>query len=131
ILHVQDFIHPMRVILERYQQFQNSLTGAERIFTLLDEPIEKDPDQPLSLPKLAGHIRFDHVTFTYPGYPDPVLKDMNFEIKPGQSVALVGRTGSGKTSVISLLQRLYDYNSGEILLDGIPLKSLARSQVRS
>ncbi len=131
ILHVQDFVHPMRIILERFQQFQNSLTGAERIFTLLDEKPEAPPALPERPKELKGHIVFDRVGFTYPGYSEPVLKDLSFEVQPGQSIALVGRTGSGKTSIISLLQRLYDYNEGEIYFDGTPLKSIPRRFVRA
>lgn len=131
LLHVQDFVHPMRIILERFQQFQNSLTGAERIFTLLDEPVEKEPAEPRLLQGVKGHIRFENVSFTYPGYREEVLKDLSFEVQPTQSVALVGRTGSGKTSIISLLQRLYDYTKGEITIDGVPLKLIPRRDIRA
>lgn len=130
ILHVQDFIHPLRVILEKYQLFQNSLSGAERIFTLLAETREENTGDPLSQERLRGAIEYRDVTFRYGEALPVVLDSVRLTIQPGQSVALVGRTGSGKSTMIALLQRLYDIRDGGIWVDGRPLNSIRRSELR-
>jgi ATP-binding cassette subfamily B multidrug efflux pump len=130
ILHVRDFIHPLRVILEKYQLFQNSLSGAERIFTLLDEEPESLSGEALPEPRLKGRIEFQGFSFRYGERLPYVLKDINLAIQAGQSVALVGRTGSGKSTLIALLQRLYDYSEGEIRVDGRPLATIRRDEFR-
>ncbi len=129
ILHVQDFIHPLRIILEKYQLFQNSLSGAERIFTLLAEKREDDAGEPLTA-ALGGRIEFRGVSFRYGAGLPWALDSIDLEIRPGQSVALVGRTGSGKSTVIALLQRLYDVENGRILIDGRPIDGIRRDQLR-
>lgn len=131
IMHVQDFFPPMRSIMEKYQQFQNSLTGAERIFTLLSEQPEDFSGIRLSNARLRGHIEFRKLNFSYDPQLPQVLHDISFRIRPGESVAIVGRTGSGKSTVISLLQRFYDYRSGEILIEGIPLRQIDKRDLRS
>ncbi|MCM2282585.1 MAG: ABC transporter ATP-binding protein/permease [Bdellovibrionaceae bacterium] len=130
ILHVQDFIHPLKVILEKYQLFQNSLSGAERIFTLLEEAQEDASGEPLGEARLQGKIEYRDVSFRYSEHLPTVLENVNLEIRPGQSVALVGRTGSGKSTMIALLQRLYDVRHGEIRIDGRPLASIRRADLR-
>ncbi len=128
IIHVQDFVHPLRFILEKYQQLQNSLTGAERIFEILGEPTEDY--EGLQLENLKGHIEFKNVSFRYGAHLPYVLKNMSFEIEPGEQVALVGRTGSGKSTIIGLLQRFYDIEEGEILIDGVNINKLSRTDLR-
>ena len=135
ILHVRAFMDPLHAILEKYQNLQNSLSGAERIFTLLDE-IPEGRDQvaqevALSATRLDGAIEFIDMSFQYASHLPPSLKHINLKIEPGQSVALVGRTGSGKSTTIALLQRFYDATEGEIRLDGRSLKEFARDEVRS
>jgi ATP-binding cassette subfamily B protein len=95
-----------------------AMAGAERVFALLDTPPEvQDVPDAKPLPRIAGHVQFEHVTFGY--NPDrPVLHDVNFEARPGQMVALVGATGSGKSSIISLIARFYQPQHGRILVDG-------------
>lgn len=101
-----------------YNQLMVAMASAERVFNLLDlEPTVKDQADAKPLPQLIGHVRFDHVTFGY--NPErPILHDLDFDVQPGQTLALVGHTGSGKTSIVSLLARFYQPQKGHILLDG-------------
>lgn len=101
---------------------QQSLTGARRVFEILDAPIEiSSPTDPVSCDRVRGEIRFEHVSFAYDP-TKPVLRDVSLTIKPGQCVALVGATGAGKTSLLSLIPRFYDPTFGRIKLDGVDLK---------
>jgi ATP-binding cassette subfamily B multidrug efflux pump len=128
ILHVRAFIEPLNAILEKYQILQSSLSGAERIFTLQDE--EPETSMNGSLGRLRGEIRFDQLSFRYsPLLPD-VLKNVDIHIQPGESIAIVGRTGSGKSTLISLLQRMHDPSKGMIYIDGQPINSLPRRGLR-
>lgn len=126
LLLVQGFFQPLRTILERYAQFQNSLASADRIFSLLEETPE--PLSGTGLTHLDGSLRkieLIQVSHRY-GADNPwALKDLNLEIHAGESLALVGRTGSGKSTLISILQGLYLNTLGDILIDGQPLSSLA------
>jgi ATP-binding cassette subfamily B protein len=135
LTHVQDFLPPLRNILEKYQTFQASLASAERIFTLLDAPEENLKGQPLPEARVMGHIRFENVNFGYSKEVGAVLKNVSFEIKPGQSVAIVGSTGSGKSTIVSLLQRFYELGSdpqasGRILLDGVDTRTIQKQDLR-
>ncbi|MDR6880190.1 ABC transporter ATP-binding protein [Bacillus sp. 3255] len=109
---------------------QSTIAAAERIFELLDEP-EEVPEEPHAKPAamVRGHVRFDHVAFSYK--PDaPLIEDMNIDVKPGQTVAIVGPTGAGKTTIVNLLMRFYELNGGTISIDGIDSRLMARSQLR-
>jgi ATP-binding cassette subfamily B protein len=130
LIYVRNFIEPLRTILEKYQTLQESLTGAERIFTLLAEPEEINSGHSLPSARIKGQIEFRNLCFRYSPDLPWALNNISFFINSGQSVALVGRTGSGKSTTIALLQRFYDYESGEILLDGIPFKNILRSDLR-
>lgn len=130
LMNIQDFIPPLREILEKYQQFQNSLTSAERIFTLFDEPEELDGAQQALPQGLNGEIDIRALNFRYEEHLPLVLKDINLHIKPGESVALIGRTGSGKSTFISLLQRFYDAPANTVFMDGLPLEQIPRQQIR-
>ncbi|HVK61539.1 MAG TPA: ABC transporter ATP-binding protein [Bdellovibrionales bacterium] len=134
ILHVSDFIHPLQVILEKYSVFQNALSGAERVFTLQDETTEDQTDklvESADVSRVNGDVEFKNVVFRYrDGLPN-ALDDVSLKVRPGESVALVGRTGSGKSTTITLLQRLYDATSGEVLIDGRPITSYRRGSLRS
>lgn len=130
INYLENLFQPINDLTEKFNIFQSAMASAERIFNLLDEEITiKDPKQPRRLRKIRGKIEFDHVWFAYEG-EDWVLKDINFTIEPGQTFALVGATGAGKSSVISLLNRMYDVQKGEIRIDGIPIKEIALSDLR-
>ncbi|WP_413290274.1 ABC transporter ATP-binding protein [Bdellovibrio sp. HCB337] len=131
MMTAQDFVPPLRDILEKYQQFQNSLTSAERIFTLLDEPAEAEVKTAEELSRLNGQIEIKGLNFRYEEHLPLVLKNINLKIRAGESVALVGRTGSGKTTFISLLQRFYDAPHETIYMDGLPLEQITRHSIRS
>lgn len=131
LMHAQDFIPPLREIMEKYQQFQNSLTSAERVFSMLDEDIEQDANsQPPRPTEKIGEIKIQNLNFRYSADLAWVLKDINLHIRQGESVAFVGRTGSGKSTLISLLQRFYDAPANTIFVDGMALESIPRQQIR-
>jgi ATP-binding cassette subfamily B protein len=130
ILHVQDFIPPLREILDRYQQFQNSLTSAERIFQVFDEVPEPRSKQPEVQKRWLGEIKIQNLSFHYDLEMPPVLKNINLQIQAGQSAAVVGRTGSGKSTLISLLQRFYSPPSKTIWLDGVSIEDIPLTTLR-
>jgi ATP-binding cassette subfamily B protein len=112
------FFRPLRDLAEKFNILQSSMASAERLFALLDrEPDLKSPPDGLPLPRVAGEVEFDGVTFAY-HTGDPVLRDVSFHVRPGESVALVGATGAGKTTVASLVTRLYDVGEGTVRVDG-------------
>ncbi len=121
---------PIRDLAEKYNIMQAAMAAAERIFLLLDEPVAiHDPDAPLTLTDVRGDIEFRHVDFAYnPG--EPILRDVSFHIPAGTSVALVGATGAGKTSIISLLGRFYDVQGGAILIDGVDVRKVRQADLR-
>ncbi|MBK9323345.1 MAG: ABC transporter ATP-binding protein [Bdellovibrionaceae bacterium] len=131
LMNAQDFMPPLRDILEKYQQFQNSLTSAERIFTLLDEPAEHEITGAQDHPSVRGEIKICNLNFRYEPELPLVLHNINLNIKAGESVAIVGRTGSGKSTFISLLQRFYDAPEKTILIDDRPLEEIKRRSIRS
>ncbi len=129
LLHVQDMVPLLREILDKYQQFQNSLTSAERVFHLLEEPIEQNPDSFLTVPeKLDVSIR--DLSFRYQEGLPLVLRDLSLRIPVGTRAALIGRTGSGKSTLISLLMRFYDPPLGKISVGGIELERWPRQELR-
>lgn len=130
ILLLQGFFQPLKNILERYNQLQNSLASADRVFFLFDEEPENREGVDFARPRLDGRIEIRDLSFRYAPTSPWVLKHMNLSIEPGMSVALIGRTGSGKTSTISLLQKLYDVEQGDILVDGVSLKTVAPQALR-
>ena len=122
LLYSRQFSRPFVDIANIYNNFQTAVAGAERIFEILEE--EPEPaDAPDALPLTAprGEVEFSHVTFGYQAQ-EPVLKDVSFRVPAGTRVAVVGSTGAGKTTLINLLTRFYDVNSGSILLDGRDLR---------
>ncbi|EKV02098.1 ABC-type multidrug transport system, ATPase and permease component [Leptolyngbya sp. PCC 7375] len=138
ILFAQRLFEPLRQFADKFTAIQAGFTAVERLNDLLDEPIDiKDSDDPAVLPEptdendnvLPGEIRFNHVNFGYKA-DEYVLRDLDFTIRPGEKVALVGPTGAGKSSIIRLLCRLYEVSDGQILLDGIDIRDLAQSDLR-
>lgn len=132
IQYVRQFFQPIRGLSEKYNTLQSALASSERIFHVLDtENRVKEPARPVPLEKVEGEIRFENVWFRY--HPDQadVLKDVSFEVRPGENVAIVGATGSGKTTIINLLLRFYDLQKGRILLDGVDIRDLRLRQLRS
>lgn len=130
ILLLQGFFKPLKLILERYNQLQNSLASADRVFQLFDEIEENREGTSFAKPRLEGRVEIKDLTFRYAPHSPVVLKNINLNIEPGMSVALIGRTGSGKTSTISLLQKLYDIEQGDILIDGQSIRGLAPQALR-
>ncbi|MDG0815627.1 ABC transporter ATP-binding protein [Bdellovibrio svalbardensis] len=130
LMNIQDFIPPLREILEKYQQFQNSLTSAERIFTLMDEHQESESAELQSHQVIRGDIEIRNLNFQYEPQLPLVLKNINLHFKAGESIALVGRTGSGKSTFISLLQRFYDAPANTIYVDGVAIERTPREEIR-
>lgn len=138
VSYTQQFFRPIMDLSEKFNIFQSSMASAERIFMLLDEKVDiKDESNPFIGEDAAfkGHIVFEDVWFSYQENPsseeDYVLKGVSFELKPGESFALVGATGSGKTTIISLINRFYDIQKGRILIDGIEIKKWQVESLRS
>ena len=130
ILLLQSFFKPLKNILERYNQLQNSLASADRVFHLLDEPEEIKAGVKPAPGRLRGEIVFSNVSFRYNEKAPYALRDIQLRIGGGQSVALVGRTGSGKSTMIALLQKFYELTEGEIFIDGLRLRDLAPAELR-
>lgn len=130
IVLLQGFFKPLRNILESYNQLQNSLASADRVFHLLDEVPENNAGVGFKEGRLKGRLQIKNLSFRYGAHLPWVLKDVNLIAEPGASVALVGRTGSGKTTLISLLQKMYSLETGEILFDGVSLNTVATSALR-
>jgi len=126
------FYRPISDMSEKFNVLQSAMASSERIFTLLDTPVEiRNPPAPVKPARpLEGHIVFDHVWFAY-NDEDWVLRDVSFEVRPGQRVGLVGATGSGKTTIINLLLRFYDVQRGRILIDGHDIRDLDLAELRS
>jgi ATP-binding cassette subfamily B protein len=132
IQYSERFWRPISDLSEKFNILQAAMASSERIFTVLDTPVlVAAPARPLSLPAVRGAVRFEHVWFSYAqGEPEWVLQDIDFAVEPGQSVALVGHTGAGKTSIISLLARFYDVQKGRVTLDGADVRDLHPAQLR-
>jgi ATP-binding cassette subfamily B protein len=130
-IYVRQFFNPLMSLAEKYGQVQLAMVGAERIFDLLDEkPAMTETAQPVALPQpLKGEIRFENVWFAYIA-EDWVLRDVSFVIRPGETVAFVGATGAGKSSIIQLINRFYDIQKGRILLDGVDIRELPLAELR-
>jgi ATP-binding cassette subfamily B protein len=110
---------------------EEAATAAERVFEVFDsEPRVQDPPRPQELDEVAGRVQFDHVDFRYPGYGDWVLRDVNLQIEPGETVALVGLTGSGKTTLAMLVPRLYDVTRGRVTIDGVDVRDATLRSLR-
>ena len=124
IQYADRFFYPIRDLSEKYNILQQAMASSERIFRLLDErPDIKEPDMPRTVDRVFGGIRFENVHFAYKN-EDWVLKEINLDIKPGERIAIVGATGSGKTSLASLLLRFYEFQKGSIYLDGVSIKDI-------
>ncbi|TYQ26607.1 ABC transporter ATP-binding protein [Pseudanabaena sp. UWO310] len=131
VLFSQRLFDPIRQLAEKFTTIQAGFTAVERINAILQEPIDiRDPEYPKTLPlDGTGEICFDHVWFGYK--PDEyVLKDINFTLKAGEKIALVGPTGAGKSSIIRLLSRLYEPTKGRILIDGVDIRDITQAELR-
>lgn len=132
----QRFFRPIQDLSEKFNILQSAMAASERIFKLIDEPMTLSaPPKPLTLEQPRGEIEFRDVWFAYRGGENPkeedwVLRDVSFRVAPGQNIAIVGHTGAGKTTIISLLLRFYDVQRGEILLDGVNIRELDLQNLR-
>lgn len=131
ISYIERIFRPVLDIMQRLSEFQQAVVSADRVFKILDTD-EPAPGKSLVGPAEidSGEVRFENVTFSYDGEVD-VLKRISFVAKPGQTVALVGHTGSGKSSIINLLTRFYPYQSGQITIDGYPIEQFEEAELRS
>ncbi|WP_457652154.1 ABC transporter ATP-binding protein [Rhodocaloribacter sp.] len=144
IQYARQFFEPIRKLSDQFNMLQSAMAGAERIFDLLDrDEALPEPETPVRLGRVKGRIEFRNVWFSYtapPGYDadrdgrdgeiDWVLRDVSFTAKPGQTVAIVGATGAGKTTIINLLLRFYEVQRGQILVDGVDIRRLALTDLR-
>ncbi|MFZ4372066.1 MAG: ABC transporter ATP-binding protein [Mycobacterium sp.] len=129
IQYVRQFNQPLTQVAGMYNTLQSGVASAERVFDFLDEP-EESVSAATELPSGRGRVQFDNVWFSYqPG--TPVIEDLSFTAEPGTTVAIVGPTGAGKTTLVNLLMRFYDVDSGRILLDGVDIREVSRQSLRS
>ena len=129
IQYVRQFNQPLTQIAGMYNALQSGLASAERVFDFLDEP-EETPSAATELPAGPGRVEFRDVTFSYrPG--TPAIEDLSLVVEPGATVAIVGPTGAGKTTLVNLLMRFYDVDAGRILIDGVDIRTVSRHSLRS
>ena len=129
MIYIRLFTQPLSQISQALTNMQSVAAGAERVFAFLEEnELPNEESKRTRLDRAVGHVEFRDVHFSYvPG--KEVIKGFSADIKPGQKVAIVGPTGAGKTTIVNLLMRFYDIGSGEILIDGIPVSEMSRSNV--
>ncbi len=128
IVYAKQFGRPINEIAQLYGQIQTAIAGAERVFELMDQP-DEDKSGTHSMSESRGEVTFDHVNFSYTEGKQ-VLHDFSLRVSPGKKVALVGATGSGKTTVVNLLMRFYDVDSGSICIDGVNIRDIDCSELR-
>jgi ATP-binding cassette subfamily B protein/subfamily B ATP-binding cassette protein MsbA len=137
LLYINRFFDPIRDLSRRYDSFQSTMAGGERIFALMDAPVEvQDAPDAIQLPIIQGEVRFEEVSFYYSDEdPDQgeqlVLKHIDMHIPAGQTVALVGETGAGKSTLIKLIARFHDPTQGRVLIDGYDLRRVSQNSLRS
>ena len=137
LLYINRFFDPIRDLSRRYDSFQSTMAGGERIFALMDAPVEvQDAPDAIQLPMIQGEVRFEGVSFYYSDQdPDQgeqlVLKHIDMHIPAGQTVALVGETGAGKSTLIKLIARFHDPTQGRVLIDGYDLRHVTQNSLRS
>ena len=142
VLYIDRFFDPIRDLSQRYDSFQSTMASSERIFTLMDTPVEvRDTPDALELPPIRGEVRFENMSFHYSDDdqgakeprldPTPVLQEINLHILPGETLALVGQTGAGKSTLVKLISRFHDPTQGRILVDGYDLRQVTQNSLRS
>jgi ATP-binding cassette subfamily B protein/subfamily B ATP-binding cassette protein MsbA len=131
VLYIDRFFHPIRDLSRRYDSFQSTMAGGERILGLLDAPQEvPDADDAVDLPMIRGEVHFEDVSYHYPDDERPVLEDIDIMVQPGETIALVGKTGAGKSTLVKLLSRFYDPTDGRITIDGFDLRQVRQESIR-
>lgn len=130
IQYSRSFNQPITQVASVANVLQSAMASAERVFEILDEPEEiADPLEPIVVTTAQGHVKFEDVSFRY--LPDvPLIENLNLEVQPGQTVAIVGPTGAGKTTLVNLLMRFYEIDSGRILVDGVDTRDMTRHDLR-
>lgn len=132
IQYARQFFMPIRGLSEKFNTLQSALASSERIFNVMDIETEvQEPDQPKTIADPKGEITFEDVWFKYNEDGEQILKDVSFTAKAGETIAIVGATGAGKTTIINLLLRFYDIQKGSIKLDGIDIRELSLNELRS
>ena len=133
IQYTRRFFQPLQDLSEKFNLLQSAMASSERVFTLLDEPVTVvEPSVPAALPRpVRGEVRFEGVWFRYSPQGPWVLKDISFAASPGRTLALVGHTGAGKTTIVNLLLRFYDPERGRITVDGVDIRDLPTAELRS
>ncbi|HYM20870.1 MAG TPA: ABC transporter ATP-binding protein [Candidatus Kapabacteria bacterium] len=127
---VEMFFRPLRDLADKYNILQSAMASSERVFKLLDDQtIIPEAEHPVALGAVGGEIEFKNVTFAY-NEGENILKNVSFHVKPGETVAIVGATGAGKTSITNLLTRFYEFQQGEILIDGKDIRTVDAHEVR-
>src|SRR5262249_41910500 len=123
------FSQPLTQLASMANLLQSGVASAERVFGLLDAP-EQEPDPaPVGMPPVQGRVVFENISFRYA--PDrPLIENLSLTVEPGQTVAIVGPTGAGKTTLVNLIMRFYELNSGRIFLDGVDIATMPRTQLR-
>jgi ATP-binding cassette subfamily B protein len=127
------FFQPLQDLSEKFNLLQSAMASSERVFALLDQPVTvREPADPTLLPRpVRGEVRLENVWFRYSPEGPWVLRDVSFTASPGQTIALVGHTGAGKTTIANLLLRFYDPDRGRILIDGVDIRQLSTSDLRA
>lgn len=129
--YISMFWHPIMNLSNFYTQLITNISGAERVFEIMDTPAGiKDMPDVTEIPPITGEVRFDHVTFSYDGSVN-VLDDVSFRIAPGETIALVGPTGAGKTTIVNLISRFYDVQKGNVSVDGFDVKKVSIESLRA
>ena len=131
VLYIDQFFNPIRDLSQRYNTFQSTMASGERIFELLDSRVEiQDAPNATVMPPIRGEVVFDNVSFNYRDGA-PVLEGIHLHARPGETVALVGETGAGKSTLVKLLSRFHDPTAGRILIDGIDLRTVTQESLRA
>ncbi len=133
VLYLGMFFQPIRNLANYYNKLITNLASAERVYEIMDMvPLVKDGEEVVDIPDIEGNVEFDHVTFAYPDEPDvDILKDVSFKAGKGETIALVGPTGAGKTTIVSLISRFYNTKSGRVLVDGYDISKVTIQSLRS
>ena len=131
ILYVRLFTQPLSQIAQSFQALQSAAAAGERVFDMLEaDEMEDETNKTLQIDTIKGEVEFKHVNFSYEDSPEPVIKDFSAIAKPGQKIAIVGHTGAGKTTIVNLLMRFYEIDSGVITIDGISIQDLPKDTLR-
>jgi len=133
VLYLGMFFSPIRNLANYYNKLITNLSSAERVYEIMDmEPLVKDGEKAVDLPEIKGEVEFDHVSFAYPDEPDvDILHDVSFKAGRGETIALVGPTGAGKTTIVSLISRFYNTKSGRVLVDGHDISKVTIQSLRN